>query len=189
MNVRETKLPGVVVFEPAAYRDDRGYLTEVWNQKRYEQAGLAVGFVQDNLSSSRRGVVRGLHYQWPAAQGKLVSVLHGEVFDVAVDIRSGSETFGQWVGVTLSSENRHQVYVPPGFAHGFAVLSETALVLYKCTEFYTPSDEGSILWDDPAIGIEWPISDAILAPKDAGAPKLANVPSERLPKFAAEANK
>jgi dTDP-4-dehydrorhamnose 3,5-epimerase len=188
MNVRETKLPGVVVFEPAAYRDDRGYLTEVWNQKRYEQAGLGVGFVQDNLSSSRRGVLRGLHYQWPAAQGKLVSVLHGEVFDVAVDIRAGSETFGQWVGVTLSSENKHQIYVPPGFAHGFAVLSETALVLYKCTEFYTPSDEGSILWNDPAIAIDWPISDAILAPKDAAAPTLSNVAPGRLPTFAPRAN-
>ncbi len=181
MKVTETRLPGVVVVEPAVFRDDRGYLTEVWNQKRYDGAGLPVRFVQDNLSSSKHGVLRGLHYQWPAAQGKLVSVLHGEVFDVAVDIRLGSPTFGQWVGVTLSSENRHQIYIPEGFAHGFAVLSETALVLYKCTEFYTPSDEASLAWNDPAIGIDWPISEPILAPKDAAAPTLADLPKHRLP--------
>ena len=185
MNLTETRLPGVVVVEPAVFRDDRGFLTEVWNQRRYDDAGLGVRFVQDNLSSSRRGVLRGLHYQWPAAQGKLVSVLHGEVFDVAVDIRAGSPTYGEWVGVTLSSENNHQIYIPPGFAHGFAVLSETALVLYKCTEPYTPSDEGSIRWDDPAIGIDWPVSDPILAPKDAAAPFLADVPADRLPTIAA----
>lgn len=181
MKVIPTRLPGVVVVEPAVYRDDRGFLTEVWNQRRYDDAGLGVRFVQDNLSSSRRGVLRGLHYQWPAAQGKLVAVLHGEVFDVAVDIRSGSPTYRQWVGVTLSSENRHQIYIPQGFAHGFAVLSESALVLYKCTELYTPSDEGSVRWDDPAIGIDWPVADPILAAKDASAPLLADVPAERRP--------
>jgi dTDP-4-dehydrorhamnose 3,5-epimerase len=181
MKLIETRLPGVMVIEPAVFRDDRGFLSEVWNQRRYDDAGLGVRFVQDNLSSSRRGVLRGLHYQWPAAQGKLVSVLQGEVFDVAVDIRAGSPTFGEWVGVSLSSDNKHQIYIPQGFAHGFEVLSETALVLYKCTEFYTPSDEGSILWDDPAIGIVWPIAGPILAPKDASAPRLADVPSGRLP--------
>ena len=185
MKVIETRLPGVVVVEPAVYRDDRGYLTEVWNQLRYQHAGLAVPFVQDNLSSSRRGVLRGLHYQWPAAQGKLVSVLQGEVFDVAVDIRVGSPTFREWVGVNLSSENRHQIYIPEGFAHGFVVLSETALVLYKCTEFYTPSDEASILWNDPALGIDWPISEPILATKDATAPRLADLPSGRVPTLTA----
>jgi dTDP-4-dehydrorhamnose 3,5-epimerase len=183
MIVKETRLPGVVVVEPAVYRDDRGFLTEVWNQRRYDDAGLGVRFVQDNLSLSRRGVLRGLHYQWPAGQGKLVSVLHGEVFDVAVDIRLGSPSYGEWVGATLSSENKHQIYIPPGFAHGFAVLSETALVLYKCTEYYTPSDEGSIRWDDPAIGIDWPIADPILATKDASAPCVADLPSDRLPSF------
>jgi dTDP-4-dehydrorhamnose 3,5-epimerase len=181
MIVRDTRLPGVVVVEPAVFRDDRGYLTEVWSQRRYDDAGLDVRFVQDNLSSSRRGVLRGLHYQWPASQGKLVSVLHGEVFDVAVDIRPDSPTYRQWVGVTLSSENHHQIYIPPGFAHGFAVLSERALVLYKCTDYYTPNDEGSVRWDDPAIGIGWPIADPILAPKDAAAPLLADVPANRLP--------
>jgi dTDP-4-dehydrorhamnose 3,5-epimerase len=183
MNVKETRLPGVVVVEPAVFCDDRGFLTEVWNQRRYDDAGLDVRFVQDNLSSSRRGVLRGLHYQWPAAQGKLVSVLQGEVFDVAVDIRSDSASYGQWVGVTLSSENRHQIYIPPGFAHGFAVLSETALVLYKCTGYYTPSDEGCVRWDDPAIGIDWPISAPILAKKDSEAPLLADVPAQRLPRI------
>jgi dTDP-4-dehydrorhamnose 3,5-epimerase len=183
MIVNETRLPGVVVIEPAVHRDDRGFLTEVWNQRRYDDVGLDDRFVQDNLSSSCRGVLRGLHYQWPAAQGKLVSVLQGEVFDVAVDIRTGSPAYGQWVGVTLSSDNKHQIYIPPGFAHGFAVLSPTALVLYKCTGYYTPSDEGSIRWDDPAIGIDWPISEPVLATKDAQAPRLADVPPERLPTF------
>ncbi len=181
MKLIETRLPGVVVVEPAVYRDGRGFLTEVWNQRRYDDAGLDVRFVQDNLSSSRLGVLRGLHYQWPAAQGKLVSVLHGEVFDVAVDIRAGSPTFGDWVGVALSAENRHQIYIPPGFAHGFAVASETALVLYKCTAFYAPNDEGSIRWDDPSLAIRWPIADPILAPKDASAPRLRELPPERLP--------
>ncbi|HEY2157587.1 MAG TPA: dTDP-4-dehydrorhamnose 3,5-epimerase [Isosphaeraceae bacterium] len=183
MIVNETRLPGVVVIEPAVHSDDRGFLTEVWNQRRFDEAGLDVRFVQDNLSSSRRGVLRGLHYQWPAAQGKLVYVLQGEVYDVAVDIRAGSPSYGQWIGVTLSSDTKHQIYIPPGFAHGFAVLSATALVLYKCTGYYTPSDEGSIRWDDPAIAIDWPISDPVLATKDAQAPRLTDVPPERLPTF------
>ena len=181
MNVTKTRLPGVLLFEPAVYRDDRGFFTEIWHQKKYDNAGLPVGFVQDNMSSSRKGVLRGLHYQWPAAQGKLISALEGEIYDVAVDIRAGSPTFGQWFGTILSSENRHQLYIPEGFAHGFAVLSETALVLYKCTALYTPSDEASLIWNDPAIGIEWPINDPILAPKDATAPRLADIPKHRLP--------
>jgi dTDP-4-dehydrorhamnose 3,5-epimerase len=181
MKVTETRLPGVVVIEPAVYRDDRGFLTEVWNQRRYQLAGLEMTFVQDNLSSSRSGVLRGLHFQWPAAQGKLVSVLEGEVYDVAVDIRADSPTFGQWVGVTLSSQTMNQIYVPEGFAHGFAVTSETAVVLYKCTEIYTPSDEAGIIWNDPAIGIEWPFDDPILAAKDAASPRLADLPDNRRP--------
>ncbi len=185
MNIHETRLPGVVVVEPAVFRDDRGFLTEVWNRRRYAEVGLEARFVQDNLSSSRRGVLRGLHYQWPAAQGKLVSVLHGEVFDVAVDIRAGSPTFGDWVGVTLSSRDNRQIYVPPGFAHGFMVTSDTALVLYKCTDYYTPGDEGSIRWDDPSIGIAWPFADPMLARKDAAAPLLIEVARHRLPAFAA----
>ena len=187
MKIIPTRLPGVVVVEPAVHRDDRGYLTEVWNQRRFDDAGLPVRFVQDNLSSSKRGVLRGLHYQWPAAQGKLVSALQGEVYDVAVDIRADSPTFGEWVGVTLSAENKHQIYVPPGFAHGFVVLSESALVLYKCSEFYTPSDEGSVLWDDPAIGIDWPIANPTLAAKDAAAPRLADLPEDRRPTVASTA--
>lgn len=189
MNVTQTRLPGVLLVEPAVYRDDRGYLTEVWNQQRYDNAGLSASFVQDNLSSSRRGVLRGLHYQWPAAQGKLVSVLHGEVFDVAVDIRTDSPTYGQWVGATLSSENRHQIYIPEGFAHGFVVVSETALVLYKCTHIYTPSDEAGIAWNDPALDIAWPITEPILAPKDASAPRLADVPNHRRPTLVAVSSK
>ena len=186
MKVIETRLPGVVVVEPAVFRDDRGFLTEVWNQSRFDATGLPLRFVQDNLSSSKSGVLRGLHYQWPAAQGKLVSVLQGEVYDVAVDIRSDSPSFGQWVGVILSSDNKHQIYIPPGFAHGFAVLSESALVLYKCTAPYTPADEGSVLWDDPAIGIEWPVKSPILAAKDASAPRLSEVSADRLPSMAAD---
>ena len=183
MKVNETRLPGVVVVEPAVYRDDRGYLTEVWNQGRYRLAGLDMTFVQDNLSSSRKGVLRGLHFQWPAAQGKLVSVLQGEVFDVAVDIRTGSPTYGEWVGVTLSSANMHQIYIPEGFAHGFAVVSETAVVLYKCTAPYTPKDEASIIWNDPEIGIDWPFSDPILAAKDGASPRLANLAADRKPTY------
>lgn len=182
MKVIETQLPGVVVVEPAVYRDDRGYLTEVWNQARYDATGLPVRFVQDNLSMSRRGVLRGLHYQWPAAQGKLVTALQGEIYDVAVDIRPDSPEYGRWVGVTLSAESGRQMYIPAGFAHGFAVLSEQALVLYKCTAPYTPSDEGSVRWDDPAIGISWPVAVPILAAKDAAAPRLAEIPADRLPR-------
>lgn len=154
---------------------------ETWNRIRYVEAGLDVNFVQDNLSHSTRGVLRGLHFQNPNAQGKLIMVLQGEVFDVAVDIRVGSPTFKQWVGVSLSGENKQQFYIPEGFAHGFCVLSETALFTYKCTDFYSPTTEGGIQWDDPEIAIQWPIIDPILSEKDQKYKPLREIAPECLP--------
>jgi dTDP-4-dehydrorhamnose 3,5-epimerase len=185
MNLLETALPGVLIVEPKVFRDDRGFFLETYHAARYAGAGLPEGFVQDNLSLSRRGVLRGLHYQYPAAQGKLVAVLRGAVYDVAVDIRRGSPTFGRWTGTVLSADNLRQMYVPPGFAHGFLVLSEEALFSYKCTEYYRPTDEGSVLWNDPDLAIEWPLASSppLLAPKDAAAPRLADVPAGRLPSY------
>lgn len=183
MNVLETKLPGVLIIEPDVFGDARGYFMETWQQARYAQAGLPGNFIQDNLSFSTRGVLRGLHFQNPNAQGKLVFVLHGEVFDVAVDIRAGSPTFGQWVGVTLSSENKRQLYIPEGFAHGFCVISETAIFAYKCTDFYNPAAEGGIIWNDPDIGIDWPIERPVLSQKDSVYPRLKNIPREHLPRY------
>ncbi|MDP9470979.1 MAG: dTDP-4-dehydrorhamnose 3,5-epimerase [Chloroflexota bacterium] len=183
MNVVATDLPGVVIVEPRVFRDDRGYFLETWNEATYAGAGLPTRFVQDNLSCSKRGVIRALHYQHPNPQGKLVSVLQGEVFDVAVDIRVGSPTYRRWVGVTLSAENQRRFYVPEGFAHGFAVTSESALFAYKCTEFYRPEAEGRVRWDDPDLGISWPVTAPVLAPKDATAPLLRDVPPERLPRY------
>lgn len=183
MNVVPTKLPGVLIIEPRIFRDARGYFLETWNQAAYEAAGLPRAFVQDNLSHSVRGVLRGLHYQYPSAQGKLISVLDGEILDVAVDIRPESPTFRQWFGVRLSSENHRQCYVPPGYAHGFLVTSEIAKVSYKCTALYQPRDEGSIVWNDPDIAIDWSFEAPILSPKDREAPRLRDVPKERLPQM------
>ena len=180
MNVIETTLPGVLVIEPRVFGDARGYFMETYNAQRYTQRGLEVGFVQDNLSYSRRGTLRGLHYQNPRPQGKLVYVLEGEVFDVAVDIRLGSATFGEWVGVRLSAENKRQFYIPPGFAHGFCVTSDTALFAYKCTDFYDAQADGGVCWNDPEIGIDWPVNDPLLSDKDRQAPRLKDVPRERL---------
>jgi dTDP-4-dehydrorhamnose 3,5-epimerase len=180
MNVVPTELPGVAVLEPRRFRDDRGFFFESFNEARYAEAGLPARFVQDNMSYSEHGVLRGLHYQLPNAQGKLVSVLRGEVFDVAVDIRKGSPTFGRWVGVTLSFDNGRQLYIPEGYAHGFLVTGDCAVFHYKCTASYDPKAEGSILWDDPAIGIAWPSEDVRLSPKDADAPCLADIPDDRL---------
>ncbi len=183
MNVIETKLPGVLIFEPSAFGDERGFFMETWRKERYEAAGITEDFVQDNLSFSSKGVLRGLHYQLPHAQGKLVSVVQGEVFDVAVDIRQGSPTFGQWVGVSLSGENHRQFWVPPGFAHGFCVTSATAYFTYKCTDVYTPAAEGGIPWNDPDIGVDWPLVDVQLSDKDQIAVRLKAVPADRLPQF------
>jgi len=183
MNIQETKLPGALIIEPRVFGDERGYFCETYNEARYAAAGLPARFVQDNLSFSRRGVLRGLHFQNPNPQGKLVSVLQGEVFDVAVDIRVGSPTFGQWVSVNLSAENKRQFYIPEGFAHGFCVTSETALFAYKCTDVYNPQAEGSVLWNDPDLNIPWPVSAPELSAKDAQGIRLADFPTDRLPRY------
>jgi dTDP-4-dehydrorhamnose 3,5-epimerase len=183
MNAIPTALPEVVIVEPRVFGDDRGYFFETWQSERYGAAGLPSAFVQDNVSYSQRKVLRGLHFQNPRAQGKLLLVLQGEIFDVAVDIRRGSPRFGQWVGVTLSSENRRQLYVPPGFAHGFCVLSDAALVQYKCTELYHQKSEHSLRWEDPRIGIAWPVERPVLSEKDLRAPRLDEIDPEFLPVY------
>jgi dTDP-4-dehydrorhamnose 3,5-epimerase len=172
MHTSETSLPGVLLLEPRIFNDDRGFFFESYHEKRAWDAGLKVKFVQDNHSFSKQGTLRGLHYQLKNPQGKLVRVVTGEVFDVAVDIRQGSPTFGKWHGAYLSAKNYRQLYVPPGFGHGFCVVSETADFLYKCTDFYAAGDEYAIRWDDLEIGIDWPIADPILSAKDAIAPLL-----------------
>jgi len=184
VNVIETKIPGILIIEPRAFGDARGFFMETWRQERYEAMGIKGNFVQDNLSFSSKGVLRGLHYQHPHSQGKLVSVVQGEVFDVAVDIRYGSPTFGQWVGVVLSGDNHRQLWIPEGFAHGFCVLSDTAYFTYKCTDVYTPSAEGGIIWNDPDIGIDWPVNDVSLSDKDKIYPGLKDIPPDRLPRYA-----
>jgi dTDP-4-dehydrorhamnose 3,5-epimerase len=180
MNVSSRGLGGQVIIEPRLYRDERGFFLETWNDRRYREHGLSVAFVQDNLSSSRAGVLRGLHYQNPMAQGKLVSVIAGEVFDVAVDIRQGSLTFKKWWGITLSGDNKRQIYIPPGFAHGFVVLSEVALFHYKCTDYYSPKDEITIRWDDPELAIQWPIPNPVVSERDCQGLFLRDIPKQRL---------
>jgi dTDP-4-dehydrorhamnose 3,5-epimerase len=168
-------IPEVILVEPQVWRDQRGFFLETYHQGKFQDGGLPGTFVQDNHSYSVRGTLRGLHAQLRRPQGKLVRAVQGEVFDVAVDIRPGSPTFGRWVGEILSGENLRQLYVPPGFAHGFCVLSETAHVLYKCTDLYNREDEIGIAWNDPEIGIEWPVEDPLLSPRDLAAPKLAEI--------------
>lgn len=185
MKVIETGLPGCRVIEPAVFGDDRGFFFEGWNAERFAQHGLPARFVQSNVSSSARGVVRGLHYQWPRPQGKLVSVMEGEVYDVAVDIRRGSPHFGRWVAVILSAENKRQLWIPEGFAHGFAVLSERAVFSYLCTEVYDREADAAICWNDGDIAIDWPVSAPLLSEKDLRAPLLGDVAVERLPVFVA----
>lgn len=176
MNVVTTKLRDCVIIEPKVFRDERGFFLETFQSSRYaELAGITSPFVQDNLSRSSKGVLRGLHFQKNNPQGKLVRVVSGEVYDVAVDIRKDSATFGQWEGVVLSEDNQKQFWVPPGFAHGFVVLSQTADFDYKCTEYFDPSDEASILWSDPNLDISWPIKNPILSLKDASAPLLKDI--------------
>jgi dTDP-4-dehydrorhamnose 3,5-epimerase len=176
MKVIPTRLPEVLIIEPKVHRDDRGYFVETFHAGRYaEEAGIGVAFVQDNQSRSVRGTLRGLHWQVEHAQGKLVRALSGEIYDVAVDIRPDSPRFGQWVGVTLAAESFTQIYVPPGFAHGFCVTSEIAEVEYKCTDFYTPSAERGLIWNDPEVGIEWPAVTPILSPRDQKHPTLAEL--------------
>lgn len=183
MKCTETTLPGVLIFEPRVFGDERGFFLETFNVEKYRQFGITEDFVQDNLSFSGKGILRGLHYQKPKAQGKLVQVLQGEVLDVAVDIRRGSPTFGSWFSLVLSVENKKQLYVPPGFAHGFSVLSDTALFHYKCTDYYYPEGEQSIAWNDPELGIDWMVENPSLSAKDSAAPRLAEIPADRLPEF------
>jgi len=173
MKVLETQIPGVMLFEPQLFGDHRGFFMETWNHARYAEAGLPVTFVQTNLSKSAKGVLRGLHFQQPQPQGKLVQVLTGEVFDVAVDIRRGSPTFGQWEGYHLSGDNHRQLYVPEGFAHGFCVLSDFAIFSYQCTRVYQKEYDQALSWNDPDIGIQWPIDAPELSDKDQLAPPLA----------------
>jgi len=168
----KTELPGVVLVEPVVHGDARGYFTELYHREKYLAGGIESDFVQDNFSHSAKGVLRGLHYQVQKPQAKLVTVLSGEIFDVAVDIRRDYPTFGKWVGVHLSGENKRQIFVPKGFAHGFCVLSEFADVHYKCSSFYDPKDERGILWSDPGIGIRWPEREPSVSPKDAEHPLL-----------------
>jgi dTDP-4-dehydrorhamnose 3,5-epimerase len=188
MQITKTKLPGVLLIEPKVFGDDRGFFMETYHAERYADAGIPGPFVQDNLSYSQKGVLRGLHFQNPNAQGKLVYVLQGEVFDAAVDIRVGSPTFGQWAGYTLSAENKRQLWIPEGFAHGFCVTSDVALFAYKCTRLYAPDCENSILWDDPAIAINWPIESPSLSGKDSQARLLADIPIDVLPKYQEASN-
>ena len=176
MKISHSKLKGCVIIEPRVFGDDRGFFLETFQAVRYEQeAGIDLPFVQDNHSRSARGVLRGLHFQKTKPQGKLVRVVRGEVYDVAVDIRKGSPTFGEWECVTLSEDNKKQLWVPPGFAHGFVVLSATADFEYKCTDYYDPSDEGSILWSDPDLNIPWPIANPVLSTKDESAKRLVDL--------------
>ena len=183
MKLVRTELEEVILIEPRIFVDPRGFFMETFHRERYEELGIREDFCQDNLSFSSRNTLRGLHYQYPNAQAKLVQVLQGEIFDVAVDIRRGSPSFGRAVGVTLSERNRHQMFIPKGFAHGFCVLSETALFAYKCSDFYTPDCDRGVLWSDPSIGIRWPVEEPLLSAKDQRLPLLNDIPSERLPAF------
>ncbi len=177
-NFIRTSIEGVTIIEPTVFGDARGYFMETYSEKEFAENGIAVKFVQDNESRSKKGVLRGLHFQKQNPQGKLVRVIEGEVFDVAVDLRKNSPSFGKWEGVVLSSENKRQFFIPEGFAHGFAVLSETATFVYKCTRFYAPGDEGGLMWNDPQIGIRWPVGEGftpLLSEKDTKNPSLAEL--------------
>jgi dTDP-4-dehydrorhamnose 3,5-epimerase len=184
MKINKTNLEGVLHIEPKVFGDARGFFLETYNKQRYMEAGFPdVAFVQDNHSRSSKGVLRGLHFQLNNPQGKLVQVATGSVFDVAVDIRVGSPTFGQWYGCVLSEENHHQLWIPPKFAHGFCVLSETADFIYKCTDYYQPDDEGGLLWNDVDVGIDWPLSEPLLSEKDKAYSCLKDIPEHLLTKY------
>jgi len=183
MNLIKTAIPGVVVLEPQVFGDERGYFLETYNEEKLADLDFPHIFVQDNLSFSRKNVLRGLHYQWPLAQGKLVQCPHGEIWDVALDIRQGSPTFGQWHAEILSEGNHKALYIPEGFAHGFAVLSETALVAYKCTAPYRHEQDAGIIFNDPQFNLPWPIENPQLSPKDERLPKYKEVDESRRPLF------
>jgi len=182
VKISKTSLPGVLLLEPKVFGDDRGFFFETYHAQRYAQSGISEQFVQDNYSRSIKNTLRGLHFQEPHAQGKLVQVFQGAVFDVAVDVRLGSPTFKKWFGIELSAENKFQLWIPPGFAHGFCVISETADFCYKCTDFYFADAERCVAWDDPELGIQWPVARPILSKKDASAPRLSA--STNLPRYA-----
>jgi dTDP-4-dehydrorhamnose 3,5-epimerase len=181
MEIHPTDLDGALIIHPRVFSDQRGYFMETYHRPRYAEAGITTEFIQDNLSRSTRATLRGLHFQINHPQAKLVQVIEGEVFDVIVDLRAASPTFGRWTGALLSATNHHQLFVPAGFAHGFAVLSETALFAYKCSDLYTPEDEGGLLWSDPALGIDWRVTDPVLSEKDAAFPPLAQLTPAQLP--------
>lgn len=183
LKITELSLPGVLLIAPDWFSDPRGFFMETYHQEKYREAGICATFRQDNHSRSVGPVIRGLHYQLDHPQGKLVFAATGEIFDVAVDIRRGSPFFGKWVGTVLSAQNHLQLYIPEGFAHGFAVLSDTADVIYKCTEVYTPGDDRGILWNDPTIGVDWPVKAPLLSRKDMENVKLGDVPENLLPRF------
>jgi dTDP-4-dehydrorhamnose 3,5-epimerase len=183
MRVISTDLPEVYVIEPSVFRDHRGYFVEAYHARRYSEHGFTQSFVQDNVSFSTRGVLRGLHYQLGRPQAKLVMALAGEVYDVAVDIRRGSPTFGRWAGTILTSQNQRQIFIPQGFAHGYHVISETAVVLYKCSDFHEPKEERGIRWDDPALKIGWGVDAPVLSEKDLRHPTLDEMSPEDLPRF------
>jgi len=179
----ETELPGVFVLTPKIFHDPRGSFWETYHEEKFANLGIAAKFVQDNHSRSIHGTLRGLHYQWRRPQAKLCRVIEGEVFDVAVDIRRGSPTFGKWVGVTLSAQEGNEMFIPPGFAHGFVVLSETAQFLYKCSDFYDPTGEGGVVWNDPDLCIAWPVKQPLLSEKDSRYSKLRDVAADCLPQY------
>lgn len=179
--VVELEIPGLIAIAPAAYPDARGSFMETYSRKRYAAFGIGCEFVQDNVSRSKRGVIRGLHYQLKNPQAKLIQVIEGAIFDVAVDIRKASPTFGQWAGIELSAENRKQLFIPAGFAHGFSVLGEGAVVHYKCSDFYTPGDEYGVHYADPALGINWRVDAPVVSGKDEANPLLKDIPHLRLP--------
>lgn len=183
MKVLPTELDGVLIIEPRVFDDQRGFFYECFQKQRYLDAGIGVEFVQDNISYSVRHTLRGLHYQHPRGQAKLVQVLQGEIYDVAIDIRRGSPTFGRWAGVVLSGKNRRQFFLPSGFAHGFCVMSDTALFMYKCSDYYVPEDEGGICWNDPELKITWPVREPILSDRDSAFTPLSGVASHRLPVY------
>ncbi|MEM9191628.1 MAG: dTDP-4-dehydrorhamnose 3,5-epimerase [Myxococcota bacterium] len=185
MKVTPLSIPEVLHIEPKVFGDHRGFFLESYSKQRYAEHGLTMEFVQDNISRSKKGILRGLHLQHPHDQAKLVSVLEGAVYDVAVDVRVGSPTFGQWVGQELIAEKKNQVYVPAGFAHGFAVLTDSALFVYKCTDYYHPETELGVAWNDPALGIDWPLADPILSEKDGAYGPLSAVPEASLPTYEA----
>ena len=181
MKIITTSIKGILIIEPVTFRDKRGFFMETYNRNRYNASGINATFVQDNLSCSLKNTVRGLHFQIKHPQAKLIQVITGEIFDVAVDLRPGSATFGKWTGILLSDENRRQVFIPEGFAHGFCVLSEFALFYYKCSDFYAPDDEGGIIWSDQDIGVKWPVENPIISEKDKQYPKLTGLSTEQLP--------